>query len=339
VEESVALPDMVRTKLHEGNMTTVCDYEPEDGELLPAIEVLRDIDLNGGAGGHHLSSRFRAETLASQRDGPLFKQFAGQGPNSIAKAPRGKYERVGVGMLLKRSERGSIIVEDLAETGPAGKDGRIRKGDAILSVDGMRTEGKTLDAICDIIAGRPSTIVSLTVLRDEWGAKEFSVQLRRDHAFDAMSSTVYTRTATGYDDDHDGTQSMMSGVTESSAGGVYHTRQRSPSVAGSTVSRQRLKQRAAQRPGGFPLPGSLGPIHALVDDDNQSDVIRLMSPRGPAEVQKAARDGETAGIGLAVKVSSQRPEPSFPQSCSGSLAWTFPITFFIPNRRDQNPKP
>lgn len=314
VEESVALPDMIRTKLHEGNMTTVCDYEPEDGELLPAIEVLRDVDLNGGAGGHHLSSRFRAETLASQRNGPLFQQIAGQGPNSIAKAPKGKYERVGVGMLLKRSENGNIVVEDLAETGPAGKDGRIRKGDAILSVDGMRTEGKTLDAICDIIAGRPSTIVSLAVLRDEWGAKEFSVQLRREHAFDAMSSTVYTRTATGYEDDHDGTRSVMSGSTESSAGGVYHTRQRSPSVAGSTVSRQRLKHRAAQRPGGFPLPGSLGPIHALGDDDdNQSDVIRLMSPRGPA-TQKEGENGQTAGIGLAVKVSSQRPESLFPES-------------------------
>lgn len=118
---------MIRTKLHEGNMTTVCDYEPDDGELLPAIEVLRDVDLNGGGGGAHMSSRFRAETLANQREGPLFQHMAGQGPNSIAKAPKGKYERVGVGMLLKRSEGGAIVVEDMAEAGPAGKDGRIRK--------------------------------------------------------------------------------------------------------------------------------------------------------------------------------------------------------------------
>lgn len=71
VEESVLLPDMIRAKLHEGNMTTVCDYEPEEGQELVALQVMREIDITGEANGQHLSSRYRAETLASQRDGDL----------------------------------------------------------------------------------------------------------------------------------------------------------------------------------------------------------------------------------------------------------------------------
>jgi hypothetical protein len=43
IEENVLLPDMIRIRLHDGNITTVCDYEPDDdeavGERRPLTEV------------------------------------------------------------------------------------------------------------------------------------------------------------------------------------------------------------------------------------------------------------------------------------------------------------
>jgi hypothetical protein len=57
------------------------------------------------------------------------------------------------------------MVEDIARGGSAWKDGRIKTGDYITSVDGVTTSASGLHGIGDMIAGKPGTIVSLGIRR------------------------------------------------------------------------------------------------------------------------------------------------------------------------------
>ncbi len=71
----------------------------------------------------------------------------------------GKYG--GIGSLIRKSGEEVIIAEPY-EDSPAAKAG-LRAGDKIISVDGLKAEGKDLSVISEKMKGTPGTIVKLTI--------------------------------------------------------------------------------------------------------------------------------------------------------------------------------
>ena len=56
-----------------------------------------------------------------------------------------------------------VFIVGLAKDGPADKDGRIRKGDRLIEVNGQRIRGKGSKEIALLIGGEPGTYVVLVV--------------------------------------------------------------------------------------------------------------------------------------------------------------------------------
>lgn len=70
----------------------------------------------------------------------------------------------GIGALVQ-SRNGSIEISELYEGFPAQKAG-LQVGDRILSVNGVSTSGKKVDAVTDVMKGQKGTVVKMTVSRE-----------------------------------------------------------------------------------------------------------------------------------------------------------------------------
>jgi len=70
-----------------------------------------------------------------------------------------------VGMRVVADESGAIVVRELVDGLPA-EDAGLSPGDVVLAVDGMSTEGMTVDTFVDLVRGEPGASVELTVADD-----------------------------------------------------------------------------------------------------------------------------------------------------------------------------
>ncbi|MEY4595066.1 MAG: hypothetical protein RIQ47_1476 [Bacteroidota bacterium] len=70
----------------------------------------------------------------------------------------------GIGALV-HSRNGDIEISDLYEGFPAQKAG-LQVGDKIISVNGVSTQGKKVDAVTDVMKGQKGTTVKLTIRRE-----------------------------------------------------------------------------------------------------------------------------------------------------------------------------
>ncbi len=87
----------------------------------------------------------------------------------------------GIGVVLSQ-DNGTVKVESIVPGGPAGRDGRLRKGDQIVGVGGEDmvedVSSLRIDKIVKKIRGKRGTLVTLDILRDGDGRK--TVTLTRD---------------------------------------------------------------------------------------------------------------------------------------------------------------
>lgn len=80
--------------------------------------------------------------------------------------PRAEAEKLGaenggIGIALQQST-GDFVIAGVENEGPAAKAG-LKKGDAVVQVDGKRTKGTPLQSVAEWIRGRPGTMVSLLI--------------------------------------------------------------------------------------------------------------------------------------------------------------------------------
>jgi hypothetical protein len=106
---------------------------------------------------------------------------------------------VGVGMaleeLMEKSSTGVMCrkllrVSGLSSTGSAKLSGLIQINDRILEVDGVATDGLTMEQLKAKIAGPPTSVVTLKIRRDAWaGTDERSSPMSSPFASLPRSST------------------------------------------------------------------------------------------------------------------------------------------------------
>lgn len=67
-----------------------------------------------------------------------------------------------IGLLLEQHNvTRRIFVKSLMPGGPAHRDGRLRPGDRLISVDGTAVQGSELNVVFEMIKGLPGTKVCL----------------------------------------------------------------------------------------------------------------------------------------------------------------------------------
>ncbi|XP_043206291.1 protein PALS1-like isoform X4 [Amphibalanus amphitrite] len=66
-----------------------------------------------------------------------------------------------------KNEGDSVLVGRIVKGGAADKSGLLRPGDEILEVNGIEMRGKSVDDVCDILAGMTGSLVFLALPRDE----------------------------------------------------------------------------------------------------------------------------------------------------------------------------
>lgn len=98
----------------------------------------------------------------------------------------GKFEGIGAQLGLKN---GQIVVVAPLKNSPAEKAG-VKAGDAILEVDGKKTDKWTLFEAVSKIRGKGGTTVALTLLR---GGKELTVEIQRGEINVASVEITYER--------------------------------------------------------------------------------------------------------------------------------------------------
>lgn len=91
----------------------------------------------------------------------------------------------GVGIELRQSENGAVVITKLLPNGPAARNGLIHPKDKIIQIDGKEVDGLSTSEIVERLKGATGTEVSLTVERqvEEDGqqqAKQIVVQLSRE---------------------------------------------------------------------------------------------------------------------------------------------------------------
>ena len=82
----------------------------------------------------------------------------------------------GIGIVLKQLPNGTIEIEHLLPESPAAKNGQIKPGDLLLSVDGQPTLHQSLDAVMDLLRSKDQT-VSLVIRHKD--STEIAVELKR----------------------------------------------------------------------------------------------------------------------------------------------------------------
>lgn len=93
----------------------------------------------------------------------------------------------GLGMKLQRIEdafapgQGPVVVKRLLDGGVAQKSGQIDEGDVIVSVDGQTIHGMPMEAVMNLILGKPGSKVSLKGERGNDG-RRYAVELVRSGA-------------------------------------------------------------------------------------------------------------------------------------------------------------
>ena len=147
--ERVLLPDSLQTLVQEGRMTTQCHFSHFD---LQAAEPALAVDRQNKAPQRSAPPPAPLNTApALPAAGPSTTQNAGEGG------------RVGVGLLLKKTEDGALQVARVAEGGAAFKDGRIQAGDLLIAINGISSHGKRLREVGEELSGPPGSEVWLSL--------------------------------------------------------------------------------------------------------------------------------------------------------------------------------
>ena len=84
---------------------------------------------------------------------------------------------IGIGVTIQRGGSDAIMLLDITEGGPAQASG-LKKGDAIVSVDGVEVTEETWQACVDSIGGREGSIVTLGIRSPKGDVRTVEVERR-----------------------------------------------------------------------------------------------------------------------------------------------------------------
>ena len=80
-------------------------------------------------------------------------------PSHTAEEAKTKTRKGGVGIQLTAQEDGSFVIEDVPGGGPAAASGRIKPGDQLTAVDGIKIGGRDMPFVAARITGVPSRAI------------------------------------------------------------------------------------------------------------------------------------------------------------------------------------
>jgi len=149
--ERVLLPDSLQTLVQAGRMTTQCHFSHFDlNAAQPAMAADRKSPV---------AQRSAPPTAVPDAD--TYTQ-----PPGTSTGQTGEGERFGVGLLLKKTEDGSLQVARVAEGGAAYKDARIQAGDLLIAINGIPSHGKRLRDVGEELSGPLGSEVWLSLQQD-----------------------------------------------------------------------------------------------------------------------------------------------------------------------------
>ena len=96
------------------------------------------------------------------RAGPAFEPSSLSSPSlpsHTAEEAKTKTRQGGVGIQLTAQEDGSFVIEDVPAGGPAATSGRIKPGDQLTAVDGVKIGGRDMPFVAARITGVPSRAI------------------------------------------------------------------------------------------------------------------------------------------------------------------------------------
>jgi carboxyl-terminal processing protease len=97
--------------------------------------------------------------------GDKWSQYLPETENtSFENAVEGQYS--GIGVWLRSDESGLVGIAGIVPTSPA-EFANLQEGDLIQSVDGQKTQDKSLDTVAKLLSGKPNTTAILSVNRSE----------------------------------------------------------------------------------------------------------------------------------------------------------------------------
>ncbi|MGL2986204.1 carboxy terminal-processing peptidase [Flavobacterium sp. RSSA_27] len=107
-------------------------------------------------------------------------------------------ERLSLGFMVNLNEKNQIIIEEIDPNGPAFKNGKLKKGDQILSISNtketLRVTCASMEQISELISSDANKIITLMIKRK--GEKNFSVTLEKEVIKDE-DNTVYSYVVEG----------------------------------------------------------------------------------------------------------------------------------------------
>ncbi|XP_037072278.1 MAGUK p55 subfamily member 5-like isoform X2 [Pollicipes pollicipes] len=138
---------------------------PEAAEL---VDLLTRFDMEGLLYSHDQIA-VRGSAAASPEPSPLLDDYAERVHHYTD--PRVRVIRLEktnepLGATVK-NEGDSVLVGRIVKGGAADKSGLLRPGDEILEVNGIEMRGKSVDDVCDILAGMTGSLVFLALPREE----------------------------------------------------------------------------------------------------------------------------------------------------------------------------
>lgn len=99
-------------------------------------------------------------------------------------------EKLSLGFLVSLNEKNQIIIDEIDPNGPAFKNGKLKKGDQIISIaneqETLKVTCASLEEIGDLIVSDANKIITLTIKRK--GEKNFSVTLEKEVLKDEQNS-------------------------------------------------------------------------------------------------------------------------------------------------------
>ena len=102
-------------------------------------------------------------------------------------------EKLSLGFLVSLNEKNQIIIDEIDPNGPAFKNGKLKKGDQIISIaneqETLKVTCASLEEIGDLIVSDANKIITLTIKRK--GEKNFNVTLEKEVLKDEQNS-VYS---------------------------------------------------------------------------------------------------------------------------------------------------